>query len=80
VFGIVIAQKEPTKETKLAAENLGYADWPGQRKIPRYQIVTTEGLLERDEEAIIPTGWAIQPDKGVGKAVKGPIENLFDGD
>lgn len=80
VFGIMIAQKEPTKEMKLAAENLGFADWPGQRKIPRYQIVTTEGLLERGEEPIIPVGWAIQPDQGVGKAVKGQTESLFDVD
>ena len=42
--------------------------------------MTTEGLLERGEEAIIPEGWLIQPDKGVGTAVKGQTETLFDED
>ncbi len=74
----MIAQKEPTKEMKLIAEAMGYADWPGQRKIPRYQILSTEGILERGETAIIPESWLIQPEKGVGKAVKGQTENLFD--
>jgi site-specific DNA-methyltransferase (adenine-specific) len=66
VFGILITQKEPTKEMKLVAEGLGYADWPGQKKIPRYQILTTEGILERGETAIIPQSWLIGPDRGVG--------------
>lgn len=42
--------------------------------------MTTEGLLERGEEAIIPEGWHIQPDKGVGKAVKGQTGSLFNED
>lgn len=78
VFGIMIAQKEPTKEMTLIAEAMGHADWPGQRKIPRYQILSTEGILERGETAIIPESWLIQPEKGVGKAVKGQTENLFE--
>lgn len=68
VFGIMIAQKEPTKEMKLVAENMGYADWPGEKKIPRYQILTTEGILERGEQAIIPNSWRIQAQTGVGRA------------
>ncbi len=78
VFGIMIAQKEPTKEMKLIAEQMGYADWPGQRKIPRYQILSTEGILERGEQAIVPDSYLIGPDKGVGKAVKTQTENLFE--
>lgn len=78
VFGIMIAQKEPTKEMTLVAENMGYADWPGDKKIPRYQIFTTQGLLERGEEAIIPHNWTIGPDKGVGKAIATQTETLFD--
>lgn len=78
VFGIMIAQKEPTKEMKLIAEAMGYADWPGQLKIPRYQILTTEGILERGERPILPQNWLIQAEKGVGKAVKGQTETLFD--
>lgn len=38
------------------------------------------GLLERGEEAIIPEGWLIQPEKGVGKAVRGQTETLFEDD
>ncbi len=64
----MIAQKEPTKEMILIAEAMGYANWPGNKKIPRYQILTTQGLLERKEESIIPENWLIQADKGVGKA------------
>ena len=78
VFGIMISQKEPTKEMKLVAEGMGYADWPGSKKIPRYQILTTEGILERKETAIVPDGYRIGPDRGVGKAVKGQTETLFD--
>lgn len=80
VFGIMIAQKEPTKEMRFVAESMGYAEWPGERKIPRYQILTTEGILEREEEPIVPTSWLIQADKGVGRAVKAQTENLFDED
>ncbi|MFZ4506519.1 MAG: site-specific DNA-methyltransferase [Fimbriimonas sp.] len=79
VFGIMIAQKEPTKEMKLVAENMGYAEWPGNKKIPRYQILTTEGILERGETAILPESWLIQPDKGVGRAVQAQSGSLFDG-
>ncbi len=78
VFGIMIAQREPTKEMILIAEAMGYADWPGNRKIPRYQILTTEGILERGETAIVPDSWLIGADKGVGRAVKGQTETLFD--
>lgn len=78
VFGIMIGQREPTKEMKLIAEEMGYADWPGNRKIPRYQILTTEGILERGEKPIIPESWLIGPDKGVGRAVQGQTESLFD--
>jgi DNA modification methylase len=78
VFGIMIAQREPTKEMRLVAENLGYADWPGSKQIPRYQIFTTEGILERGERPILPESWLISPDKGVGRMVKGQTETLFD--
>ena len=77
VFGIMIAQKEPTKEMKLIAEAMGYADWPGNRKIPRYQILTTEGILERGEKPIVPDSWLIGADKGVGKS-KTQTESLFE--
>jgi hypothetical protein len=63
---------------KMEAEGMGYADWPGSKKIPRYQILTTEGILERKETAIVPDGYRIGPDRGVGKAVKGQTETLFD--
>lgn len=47
-------------------------------KIPRYQILTTEGILERGEQAIVPENWLIAPEKGVGKAVSSQTETLFD--
>ena len=56
----------------------GYADWPGSRKIPRFQILTTQGILERDEAAILPENYRIGPEKGVGKAVTGQTETLFE--
>jgi site-specific DNA-methyltransferase (adenine-specific) len=78
VFGIMIAQREPTKEMRLIAEGMGYADWPGQKKIPRYQILTTQGILERGESPILPESWLIPGQKGVGRAVTGQAESLFD--
>lgn len=77
VFGIMIAQKAPTKEMILIAEGMGYADWPSAKKIPRYQILTTEGILERGEQAIVPD-WLIPTEAGVGKKVKEQTETLFD--
>ena len=67
VFGIMISQREPTTEMKLVAEGMGFADWPGTRKIPRYQILTTKGILEDGQRPIIPENWTIPPEVGVGK-------------
>ncbi|MEZ0325919.1 MAG: hypothetical protein ACAH95_08425 [Fimbriimonas sp.] len=77
VLGIMIAQREPTAEMRLEAEKMGYAEYPGERKIPRYQILTTKGILEKGEEAILPEAWLIKDRRGVGRAVKGQTENLF---
>ena len=78
VFGIMIAQREPTKEMKLEAEAMGYADWPGQKKIPRFQILTTRGILERGEEATIPHSYRISAEMGVGKKVAAQDQSLFE--
>jgi site-specific DNA-methyltransferase (adenine-specific) len=78
VLGIMICQREPTKEMLLEAGSMGFADWPDERKIPRYQILTTEGILERRERPILPESYLAGPDKGVGKAVRGQTEALFD--
>ena len=67
VFGIMIAQREPTSEMRLVAEKMGLADWPGSREIPRYQMLTTQGILERHQAPIIPEGFRIGPQEGVGK-------------
>ena len=75
----MIAHREPTREMKLIAEGMGFADWPGNRKIPRYQILTTEGILERGEKAIVPESWLIGADKGVGKVAQHQTESLFEG-
>jgi hypothetical protein len=74
----MIAQKEPTQEMILKAQKMGYAEYPGERKIPRYQILTTKGILERGEEAILPEAWLIKDRRGVGRAVKSQTESLFD--
>ena len=39
VLGIMIGMKEPTPEMKRVADQMGYADWPTERKYPRYQIL-----------------------------------------
>ena len=78
VFGIMIGQKEPTPEMVLTATKLGYADWPGNKKIPRYQILTTEGILERGESAVIPENWLQPRQKGVGHVEAKQTETLFD--
>ena len=74
----MIAQKEPTPEMILEAQKMGYAEYPGERKIPRYQILTTKGILERGDHPILPEAWLIKERRGVGRAVKGQTESLFE--
>lgn len=80
VFGIMIGQREPTKEMLLVAEKMGVAKWPGQREIPRYQILTTQGILERGEKPIIPAAYRIAPEIGLGKAQTTSQHVLFEED
>jgi len=77
VFGIMIAQREPTKEMLLVAEKMGLANWHGSREIPRYQILTTEGILEHGQKPIIPDAYRIAPQEGVGKITAVPQGDLF---
>jgi site-specific DNA-methyltransferase (adenine-specific) len=77
VFGIMIAQREPTKEMRLVAEQMGLADWPGSREIPRYQILTTQSILEQGKRPVIPEGYRVAPQTGVGKAQTAGQEELF---
>lgn len=78
VFGIMIAQREPTKEMLLVAEKMGVAKWHGTREIPRYQILTTQGILERGERPIVPDAYRIAPQEGVGKAQPDLQSGLFE--
>ncbi|MBX7131336.1 MAG: hypothetical protein K1X67_01525 [Fimbriimonadaceae bacterium] len=60
--------KEPTKEMKLVADGMGYADWPTERKYPRYQILSIEGLLEKGQKPEIPDTYRLDAQTGVGKS------------
>ncbi|MBX7131347.1 MAG: hypothetical protein K1X67_01585 [Fimbriimonadaceae bacterium] len=70
--------KEPTKEMKLAADGMGYADWPSERKYPRYQILSIEALLEKGIKPEIPDSYRSAVQTGVGKAVDEGQERLFE--
>lgn len=70
VMGLMIAQKEPTKEMIKEAESLGYADWPSERKYPRYQIRSLKDLLENPTRPFeIPDATRPGLYEGVGKKV-----------
>ena len=68
VLGLMISQKEATKEMRLEAERMGYADWPSQKKYPRYQIRTVKDLLEDPKNPFeIPDSYRVERSEGVGK-------------
>lgn len=68
LIGIMIAMKPPTKEMKLVCQQMGFADWHGERKYPRYQIYTIEELLEQGVRAEVPE--RLKAYEGVGKKVE----------
>lgn len=68
LIGIMISMKPPTKEMKLVCEQMGYAEWHGERKYPRYQILTIEDLLEKGVRAEIPE--RLKAYEGVGMKVE----------
>jgi site-specific DNA-methyltransferase (adenine-specific) len=78
VFGILICQKKPTKEMLMEAESMGFAEWPGLREIPRFQIYTTEQLLEGNAKPIVPENYRIGAQQGVGKSVDAGQDGLFE--
>lgn len=81
VIGIMLAMKNPTKEMELVAEEMGYADWPSQKKFRRYQILFIGDVLEKGVAADLPEGYEVQPLKGVGRKVEAGQESLdFDGE
>jgi hypothetical protein len=70
VMGLIICQKEPTKEMLIEAEAAGYADWLPTNHYPRLQIRTMKDLLENPRKPFLfPEGSRIPPQQGVGKAV-----------
>ena len=70
VMGLIISQKEPTKEMLIEAEAAGYADWLPTNHYPRLQIRTMKDLLENPRKPFLfPEGSRIPPQQGVGKAV-----------
>ncbi len=69
VLGILLTMREPTKEMKLVADEMGLVEYPGSRKIPRYQILFVGDVLEKAVRAEIPEGYAPRKYKGVGRAM-----------
>lgn len=69
VLGILLTMREPTKEMKLVADEMGHVEYPGSRKIPRYQILFVGDVLEKAVRAEIPEGYAPGKYKGVGRAM-----------
>lgn len=68
VFGMFLSLEEPTKQMRKEAEELGYLEGYGTRKIPRLQLRTLKELLEEKHEFEIPSGYQPIRDQGVGKA------------
>ncbi len=69
VLGILLTMREPSKEMKLVADEMGLVEYPGSRKIPRYQILFVGDVLEKAMRAKIPEGYAPRKYKGVGRAM-----------
>jgi hypothetical protein len=68
VMGLMISMKEPTREMKLVAEELGFATWTGQRRYPRMQMRTVGQLLEHPVCPFeIPDSYRVKRPEGVGK-------------
>jgi len=79
VMGLIIAQKEPTKEMLIEAESAGYADWYPPEHYPRLQIRTMKDLLENPRKPfLVPETSRIPPQQGVGKAVEDKQMSLME--
>ena len=66
-FGIFISLDHPTKQMLQEAENLGFAEDYGSRRIPRMQWLTIKDLLEGHRKPEIPMGYMVPRHGGVGK-------------
>lgn len=62
---------------RLVAEQMGDADWPRERRYPRYQILSIESLLEKNAKPEIPGTYRTALQTGVGRVVEDGQESLF---
>ncbi len=72
IMGLMITQKDATKEMELVCEQQGYADWHSAKKYPKMQMRTVRDLLENPRRPFEIPESARQPrTQGVGKVLPG---------
>ncbi len=72
IMGLMIVQREPTKEMLLVCEQQGYADWSATKKYPKMQMRTVKELLENPRRPFEIPESARQPrTQGVGQLQPG---------
>ena len=78
LIGVMIAQREPTKDMLAEAAEMGTVKWADGREYARYQILTTKAILEEGARADLPSAVAYghAPDAGVGQVKPGQASLL----
>ena len=67
IMGLMITQREPTKEMILVCEQQGYAAWSSAKQYPKMQIRTVKELLENPKRPFdIPDSARLPRSQGVG--------------
>lgn len=69
VVGILVCQREPTKDMLAEAEGLGVTKWANGVAYPRYQILTTRAILEGGHLPHVPSSVAYLAEGDVQKGV-----------
>ncbi|MBW3622604.1 MAG: site-specific DNA-methyltransferase [Armatimonadetes bacterium] len=67
LFGLLITLNPPSKRMATDAEEMGFVEGFGTRKIPKLQIMTIKELLEEKKRFDLPEGYIPQRHQGVGK-------------
>jgi site-specific DNA-methyltransferase (adenine-specific) len=67
VFGMFVSLEEPTRQMRQEAEELGFLEGYGSKKIPRLQLRTLREILEDKHDFDIPMGYQPMRDQGVGR-------------
>ena len=71
LFGLLITLNAPSKRMATDAEEMGFVEGFGTRKIPKLQLLTIRELLEEKKRFDLPQGYIAQRHKDVDEQKPG---------